>query len=83
MIIFVVTSEGFKEMEPLIKTGSYSVWLGGGVISREKIEKLRKSKLDISVFSQEIDPANKEQKEESIHTIMEHHPGERIWLEYR
>ncbi|WHI52748.1 hypothetical protein P3339_08290 [Microbulbifer sp. MLAF003] len=83
MVIFATTKEGFRELEAVIKTGKYPVWIGCNVLSASEIDSYREMKLDITNFSYEIDPVNEEELNEALTTIAEHHPGERVWLECR
>jgi len=83
MIIFAVTKEGFRELEAVILTGKYPVWIGSNVLSESELAIYREMDLDITNFSYEIDPANNEVLDDALATIAEHHPNERIWLECR
>ncbi|WP_020413314.1 hypothetical protein [Microbulbifer variabilis] len=83
MVIFATTKEGFRELETVIKTGKYLVWIGCNVLSASELDSYREMKLDITNFSYEIDPVNEEELNEALATIAEHHPGERVWLECR
>lgn len=79
MVIFVVTKEGFRELEPVIKTGNYPVWIGGDVLSASDLDDYRKMDLDITNFSFAIDPADEGELDNALETIAEHHPGERVF----
>lgn len=83
MIIFAVTKEGFRELEVVIRTGKYPVWIGGNILSESEIDSYRELDLDITNFSHKIDPANDEELDDALTTIAEHHPDERVWLECR
>ncbi len=83
MIIFAVTKKGFQELESVITTGKYPVWIGSNVLSESELASYRKMDLDITNFSYEIDPANNEELDDALATIAEHHPNERVWLECR
>ncbi|MBB3060610.1 hypothetical protein [Microbulbifer rhizosphaerae] len=81
MIIFSVTRKGFKELEPIIKSGKYPVWIGGNVLSEEEVEAVRDENVSLTNFSYQIYPTDKEALEEALCTIAEHHPKERVWCE--
>ena len=83
MIIFAVTKEGFRELEAVIVTGKYPIWIGGKVLSESELASYREMDLDITNFSYEIDPANYEVLDDALATVAEHHPNERVWLECR
>ncbi|BFM13935.1 hypothetical protein R50073_01180 [Maricurvus nonylphenolicus] len=81
MVIFVVTREGFIELESVVSTGLYPVWVGAGVLSSEETNSLRSRNVDLTDFTYEIDPGNKQDLDYALSTISEHHPGERVWVE--
>lgn len=83
MIIFAVTKEGFLELEPVIRTGSYHIWIGNNVLSDSELDSYRKMGVDITNFNYAIAPENKDELDGALETIAEHHPGERVWLECR
>ncbi len=83
MVIFVLSKEGFKELENIIHTGKYPVWVGGGVLSDIEISTVREKGVDLTGFSYLINPTDDETIKEVLEIIAEHHPGERVWLEYQ
>ena len=83
MLTFVLSKEGFKELESIIYTGKYPVWVGGGVFTDIEISTVREKGVDLTTFSYLINPSDDEAIEEALVIIAEHHPGERVWLECR
>ena len=83
MIIFAVTKEGFLELEPVIRTGRYHIWIGSNVLSDTELNSYREQGIEITNFNYAIDPANKDELDGAINTIAEHHPGVRVWIECR
>lgn len=81
MVIFALTRKGFEELESIIKSGDYPVWIGSNVLSGEEIEELRASNIPVTNFTYQIDPVDKEALLEALCTIAEHHPDERVWCE--
>ncbi|MCV6623460.1 MAG: hypothetical protein OIF51_17105 [Cellvibrionaceae bacterium] len=81
MVIFVITREGFIELEPIVSTGLYPVWIGAGVLSSEEVNFIRSRNIDITDFSYRIDPGNKQELEAALSIISEHHPGEKVWVD--
>jgi hypothetical protein len=83
MVIFILTKEGFKEMEPFIKTGKYPIWLNDGVLGQVEIDLLISENIEVSYFNYVVDIEDEEALAEAIFTVAEHHPGERIWSEHK
>lgn len=82
MVIFVITKNGFNEIEDFIKNYQSPVWVGDGVLSVNELDELRKSGLDITNFNYQIDKENEDEILGAIETIKEHHPGHSIWTEH-
>lgn len=81
MVIFAGTSEGFKELEPIIRSGKYPVWIGAGVLTEDEMDEIRELGVDLTNFLYAIDLGNSEVVEEALESIALHHPNERVWLE--
>lgn len=81
MVIFILTKEGFNEMEPFIKTGKYPIWLNDGILSQVETDLLISENIEVSYFNCVVDIEDEEALAEAIFTVAEHHPGERIWSE--
>ena len=83
MVIFAVTRNGFIELEPILSTGLYPVWVwvGDGVLDENEIDSLRSRNVDITKFNYEISPEDRKSLDGALSTIAEHHPGERVWIE--
>lgn len=80
MVIFPLSYKGFKEMEPVIKTGKCSVWLGANVVSDDEVESVRELDVEVTVFNYEVDIND---VQGVLQTISQHHPGETIWQEHQ
>ncbi len=81
MIILATTRDGFFELEPVIKTGKHPVWIGSDVLSETELAEYRTNGIDLTNFNFSINPENKEEVEDALATISEHHPNERVWQE--
>ena len=81
MIILATTRNGFFELDPVIETGKYPVWIGSNVLTEDEIAKYRSRGVELTNFSYSIYPNNKDELDDAIATITEHHPGKRVWLE--
>ncbi|TLM73400.1 hypothetical protein ACONUD_16995 [Microbulbifer harenosus] len=81
MVIFVATKEGFKELEEIIRTGKYPVWVGAGVLSKEEMAEVREGGVYLTNFLYPIDLNDAEIVSDALESIALHHPEERVWLE--
>ena len=82
MVIFVITREGFKELETIIKTAQYPVWISANILSKEELDLVRSLGVEITNFTYDISIQDINSINEALSTISEHHPHKRIWLEH-
>ena len=81
MLLFILTREGYEDVRSLVATNV--VWVNSGVLSNAEITDLRSRGIDLTCFAHPIDWRDGDQMDNSVDTIAEHHPGERIWMEIR
>lgn len=81
MVVFAITREGYIELESIIKTLNYPVWVGAGVLSTNELAELRSLGLDLTEFSYAIEPNDIETIQGALETIAVHHPEQRVWVE--
>lgn len=81
MVIFILTSKGYEEMESLIKESKPPVWINEGVFTEKEIKELRSQGIELTNFSYFINKTNQKEIQGALETIKEHHPGETIWTE--
>ncbi len=81
MVIFAITREGFLQVEPLVRSGTCILWVGDGVLTQEEITDLRGREVEVTNFSYSISPESKEEIDDALQTISEHHPNTRVWME--
>ncbi|MDE1466046.1 hypothetical protein [Spartinivicinus poritis] len=79
----MLTREGFEEVKPIILTGKYPVWINGGILTESELNIIRKQDINLSNFIEFISLEDNAAIDEALDTISEHHPGERVWLEYK
>ncbi len=83
MIIFILTKEGFNDLSRFAKENKHPIWVGHGVLSQAEIGDLRTNGVNLTEFTYRISHNDQEAINAAINTISEHHPGERIWVEYQ
>jgi hypothetical protein len=83
MVFLILTKEGFKDLGRFLKENKHPIWVNQGVLSQAEIEDLRASGINLTDFTYHISIDDQKEINEAINTISEHHPGERIWIEYQ
>ncbi len=81
MVIFVITREGYLELESIIKTTKYPVWVSAGVLSSGELAQLREEGVFLTNFVYSIEPNDIVTINSALESISLHHPGHRVWLE--
>ena len=81
MVLFVFTKPGWLEMEEPIRAGN-PVWVNDGVLTHEELTSYRTAGVNLTTFSTRVDPEDDAALREALCTIAEHHPGERLWIEW-
>lgn len=82
MVIFATTKSAYLEMEKLILSGDYPVWLTSNVLTDHEYEVLWKEKgINTSVLNYEVDTECKADMDCALSTIKEHHAGQNIWVQ--
>jgi hypothetical protein len=56
-----------------------SLWVGADVLSEVEVQHLRASGVVVSVFIHSV--RTREEIEDAVPTLSEHHPGEPVWVE--
>lgn len=82
MVLFITSKSAYLEMEDLILSGKYPVWLSEGSLSKSETEELWNQDIeDLSEFSYTVDTSDSGSLNCAVSTIKEHHPGENIWVQ--
>ena len=81
MVIFALTKAGYADLEAEILSKKHAVWVNYGVLTEVEINKLRTAGVNLTTFSNLIDPNDTQAILGSLATIEMHHPSERIWVE--
>jgi hypothetical protein len=83
MVIFILTKDGFNDVGRFVEENKHPIWVSHGVLSTAEIEDLRTTGVNLTEFTYRISLNDQKAINEAINTISEHHPGERIWVEYQ
>ena len=80
MVLLATTREGFSTKRVEIIKDRNILWLADGVLSGHEVEELRNLGLDVTVFDDTFDVKDQGAVLDAIHTIKEHHPGEKVCI---
>ena len=58
------------------------LWFNPGVLSEPELAALHSQGIDVSWFSEPVEPEDPEAVGEAVATICEHHPGHAVWVEH-
>ena len=61
------------------KGPSSSLWIGADVLSEVEVQRLRASGVEVSAFTHPV--RTRDEVEDAIPTLAEHHPKEPVWVE--
>jgi hypothetical protein len=78
MVAIVLTRAGFEDMRPRVDAGRDAIWVGADVLNPAEIADLRGLGFNLTVFDHRLDP---EELDGDIWTVIEHHPGQILWVE--
>ena len=78
MVFLVLSRDGLEAFRPRIDRDRDAVWVSGGVLSDAEVAELRREGIQLTVFSHPLDLND---LGPDVATVMEHHPGEVVWVE--
>ena len=78
MVALILTRRGFDDMRPRIDPARDAVWVGADVLTADEAQALRSSGINLTTFVHPLDP---QRLDADVGTVMEHHPGQVLWVE--
>jgi hypothetical protein len=78
MVALILTRSGFNDMRLRVDVAHDALWVSAEVLSSAEVAELRRMGVNLTVFSHTLDPEN---LESDIGTVVEHHPGQVLWVE--
>lgn len=76
MVFLAITPEGLQKALELMKNGEHHVWCGC-----DAMPALAGGGAKVSWFNYPLQGADQATLNETLETIQEHHPGQKIWVE--
>ena len=83
MAHLVFSKKGYDALVAELGRVPPTLWLNPGVLSETELAALHGEGVDVSWFSEPVDPDDPETVGEAVATICEHHPGQAVWVEHR
>jgi len=78
MVLLILTRAGFEDARQRIAPDADAIWVGGDVLSPAEAADLRKSGINLTVFSARLDRSDLWW---ALDVVAEHHPGSVLWVE--
>ncbi len=82
MATLVLTRGGFDDLVKTLGHVPPQLWVNSDVLSEEELKDLRAAGHDVTNFTRHITPTDRVAVEDAISTVREHHPLQRLWVEY-
>jgi hypothetical protein len=82
MVFYVLTTTGYQDLVAELGRTPSPIWLNEGVLAKEEVARLREAGIMVTVFSEHRDPEDLQAITKDIWTILEHHEGESVWVQY-
>lgn len=82
MVFLILTRQGFAELAEKLGEPPSPAWLSPGVLSEQEISTYRDSGASLTVLNETLQTNVDSSLKEMLVIIGEHHPGQRIWVEY-
>ena len=75
MVYFILTRSGYEQLFASGVPAGAALWVSAGVLSGEELSHLRAGGLDVTDFSDRINPMDIEDVDDAVGTIKERHYG--------
>lgn len=82
MVFFILTRDGLDELRSSFGRVPPSMWVNKDALSVDEIEALRKDGIEVTNFVRYIDPFNESAVADAVNNIQDHHPEQRVWVEF-
>ncbi|HTG16302.1 MAG TPA: hypothetical protein VK747_13715 [Blastocatellia bacterium] len=82
ILILVLTRAGYDDLLKTLGRVPAQLWVNAGVLSESELLNLRGAGHDVTNFTNEIPAFDVSAIADAIHTVREHHPLQRLWVEY-
>ena len=82
MATLVLTRGGFDDLVKAMGHVPSQLWVNSGVLTDRELSELRAAGHDVTNFTRHIAPSDRVAVENAIDTVREHHPSQRLWVEY-
>jgi hypothetical protein len=71
-----------RALDEVIKLPGVAIWAGSNVLTELNHQDLIAQGFNVTRFDYSVSAVNKNELEDAIETIKEHHPTESIWVQY-
>ena len=82
MAHFILSRQGYEALVQELGSLPRELWFNAGVLSDSEAAELHAQGISVSRFSNAIDPLDQAALADAVETIEQHHPNERVWVEF-
>jgi len=83
MVFFVLTRTGYEELlNRFGKMVPNPLWANKDVFSADELDEMRQQGSEVTNFTYIVNIQDSVEIAEAVQTIQEHHPGQRVWVEF-
>jgi len=82
MVFLILTGLNLADAIATARRSGSPVWINADVMGAGEVAQLRADGLDLTTISQWIDPLDRDDVEDMLATMREHHPGHMLAVEW-
>jgi hypothetical protein len=82
MVLLILTGSGMDDALEAALVAKAPVWLNAGLLGSAEVTQLRARGLDLTTMAFRTDPLDREEVEDVVNTVREHHPGQMLFVEW-
>ena len=81
MVYFALTRSGYDDLVSAHGRAPSPLWVNAEVLDALELTQLRDQGIDVSNFSERVDPDDQSAILQAIDTVKQHHSGQVVWVE--
>jgi hypothetical protein len=82
MVYLVLRRTALSEAIRAARQTGPAIWIGSDVTTAEENSRLQSEGVNLTIFTYPLSDATREVLEDALSTIVEHHPGDVVWVQH-